>query len=407
MYAALLVEALLLSLLYLRYLDRRGRGPLFAYALVATLALYTHYFAAFVVAGHAVHALLLWRSRRATPTPFSPWPVLAAMTVAGLLFLPWLVVLLGGPLRVFSHPTSPFELLANALWRMGAGPALVALNPPRPEGGVFALLRDVLPRLLGQGLLWFLPIALGLRALGRDRGGRAFVLCCLLVPIALALLASLRWTLVSEKYLIFVAPFLLYLAVVGALSQRGLARVALLASLVLLHVAGLLAYHAPELPVLGPALAGEKPYGKEQWRDLHRWVVERARPTDLVLVHAPFTHAAWDFYEVAPAQDLPRAVDPSAPLRVPALPLPPMGARALDLLNASELLAQYPSLARAGQVFLVLSHETTPDPSDYGGVLGSTLRVVQPDRAWVREEVVFPAAWGVRVLRFHGPEGGP
>jgi 4-amino-4-deoxy-L-arabinose transferase-like glycosyltransferase len=408
MYAAVLAESLLLCLLYLRYLDRGGRSTLVAYALTAALGVYTHYYAVLVVAGHAVHALWLWRRQRGTHAPFSPWPVLAAMTVGGLLFLPWFLVLVGGYRGIFSHPTPPLEMLANALWRMGTGPGLAVMDVPRLEQGIWPVVRDSLLTFVGQVLLWFVPIAFGLRAIWRDRGGRAFVLCSLMVPVGIALLVSFQWTLISEKYLIFLAPFLLYLAVLGALSVRGAWRVVLMGGLVLLHAGGLLAYHGPDLPIARP-LVGDHPYGKEQWRDLHRWVVDQVDPGDVVLLHAPFVHVAWDFYETVPRGEPARGEGPATAVAagVPRLSLPAMSEGPEPILTETDVARLYPQLAQAEEVFLVLSHQTTPDPYYYSGVVRNTLGTLQPAKEWAVEKVVFPRAWGVRVHRFYTPKRGP
>ena len=396
MYSALLAEALGLSLLYLRYLDRPRRRTLVAYAAVAALGLYTHYYAGLVVAGHAAHALLLWRRKRRSAAPFSPRPLLLAQGAAALAFAPWLVVLVARRPSVFSHPMSPFQLLANALWHMGTGPGLATIDAPQPGDETWTTILRALPVVVAPALMWFVPIILGLRAIWRDPGTRDFVLSSVLIPICLALLVSVRWTLVNEKYLIFVAPFLLHLAVVGVLSVRGPWRVIVVGGLILLHGAALVAYHAPETPGLGRLLVGEHPYGKEQWRDLHRWVVERAGPDDVVLLHAPMVHPAWAFYESVPEEKGALAVAPAL--------LPPT-ASSPDL-DAAEVARLYPNLAHAREVFLVLSHQTTHDPYYYSDVVLEALRIVQPDRVWDREKKLFPQAWGVRVHRFYSPTSG-
>ena len=75
MYAGLLAEALGLSLLYLRWLDRGRTATLVAYAILASLALHTHLFALWPILGHGAHAL--WLSRRTkgdgTPVRFGPF----------------------------------------------------------------------------------------------------------------------------------------------------------------------------------------------------------------------------------------------------------------------------------------------------------------------------------------------
>jgi hypothetical protein len=387
MYAALLAASLGLSVLYLRWLDVGGRRTLVLYGLLAAAALYLHYYAAWPIAAHAAHALWLWRRQRGGARPFDPRPLWIAQAAAWVLFLPWFVHLLRASPAVAPLAHDPFVRLAHSLWRMGVGPALLVLDASRAAADPMEVAREEAPLIALTSLAWFVPMAFGVRALWRDAGGRAFVLLSVLVPTGLVLLAAVRWNLVDDRYLIFLAPFLLYLAVLGARTAPRALRPVLLGGLVLLHAAGLFAYHLGDTP-LGARLAAGPPYGKEQWRAAHRLVASQARAGDVVLLHARFTRAVWGFYA---KDDL-----------VPATPVPPAGLPLGAALSADELLERVPALATAQQVFLVLSHESTTDPGHYRDVLAEALQ-----EAWHGqgpfEFTDFPRQWGVRVLRFARP----
>jgi hypothetical protein len=387
MYAAVLAESLGLSLLYLRWLDRGGRWTLVAYALLAALAVHTHYFAVWPVVAHAAHAFLVARSTRGTASPVRILPLLAAQAAAGLLFVPWLVHMLGSYRGISPGVYEPFGRLAHALWRMGTGPALVVLDRARVEAGPTAVLAEEWPTVAATGLLWGVPIALGLKALARDRGLRAFVLASVLVPLALVLLAFPKFPLVHEKYLIYLAPFLLLLAVLGARSASGALRGMLLGGLVVLHAAGLVAYHFTEAEPVRRVLSSGHAYGKEQWREAHVFVARNASPDDVVLVHAPFLHETWDYY-VAQRRGL-----------APASPLPPLDVESDRLLAPEEVLVRYPALADARRAVLATSHEATEGRDDWIRVLTEAL-----GKAWggfpnVKVET-FPRQWGIRVVFF-------
>jgi mannosyltransferase len=387
MYSALLAESLGLSLLYLRWLDGGRRGTLVAYGALATLALYTHYFAVWPIAAHAAHALWLARVSRHDAAPLRPLPLLVAQTAAGVAFVPWVVVLALGYRGISPGQFEPFGRLAHALWRMGTGPGLVALDRPRVEAGPAAVFAQQPVVAILSALAWLVPIVFGARTIARDRGGRAFVATSVLVPLGLVLLACVRWPLVHEKYLIFLAPFLLYLAVLGARSAPGLARPVLFGGLVALHVAGLLAYFAPEAGVCR-VLNGGHPYGKEQWREVHAWVAHRAVPGDLVLVHAPFLHMTWDFYD----QDQP----------LPAAPIPPLDLPCDRLLSPDEIRRAFPTLTTAKSVFVVLSHEATDRRDDYRDAVGEAVSAAWGGLSGIQAEE-FPRQWGIRVVRFVRP----
>jgi uncharacterized membrane protein len=394
MYAALLAESLGLTLLYLRWLDRGRRGTLVAYAALATLALYTHYFAAWPILAHAAHALVRLRSRRGddVPAPSSPIPLLAAQGVAFLLFVPWLVHLLGSYRRVaMGEAFDPFGRLANALWRMGTGPGIEALDRPRVEAGWKSVLADAWPLVVGTALAWGVPIAFGVRRAWRDRGLRTLVATTVALPSVLLLAISPWFPLIHEKYLIFAWPLLLLLAVLGARSAPRFLRPVLLGGLVALHAVGILAYHAADAEPVARALSGGHPYGKEQWDWVHHWIRRRAQPGDLVLLHGrweaiggpgkttPLLEPVWSYYD-------------RGGLASTYLPE--------SALSGSGVESHVPGLYEAGRVFLVLSHEETVPKDHYAHVLGVLLGA----RGYVREDArVASRSWGIRVFEWVKP----
>ena len=395
MYAAVLLESIGLSLLYLRWLDRGGRGTLVAYGVLASLALHTQYFAVWPIAAHGVHALLLARRTRADAEPVRVGGFLVAVIAAGLSFVPWAIYMVRAYHGISTGVYDPFGRLAHAIWRMGIGPALVALDRPRVEAGPAAVFAQEPVLVVVSALLWVVPIALGVRALARDRGARAFVLSAVLVPVVLVLAIFPKFPLIHEKYVIFLAPFLLLLAVLGARSARGTLRWALLGGLLVLHGAGFFAYHAGDTETGRRLFGSEHVYGKEQWREAYKWVAERARKGDVVLLHAPFTKDTWDFYEGAYRMT---GIKPAGQ------PVPPVDLPCDRALPASELLARFPALATAPRVFLVLSHEATDERNHYRDVLLEALH-----DAWggwqVGEdsEKAFPLQWGIRAFQFERP----
>lgn len=390
MYAALLAESLGLSLLYLRWLDRGRRGALVAYAVLASVSLHTNYYALWPIAGHAAHALLAARAARARGERLSPVPLLVAQALAGLSFVPWFLHMLSAYRGISPGEYEPLGRLAHALWRMAVGPALVALDAPRVRAGPAAVFSEEPVLVVVSALLWIAPIAFGVRAVWRDRGARSFLLASVLVPVALVLLACVRWPLVHEKYLIFLAPLLLHLAVEGGRKAPRALRPVLLGGLVLLHVAGLVAYHLPDSPP-GRALTGAHRYGKEQWRDAHAIVRDARERGDVVLLHAPFTHMTWAFYDREGA--------------VPASPVPPLDLPCDRALEPDQVLERFPALRDAKQVFLVVSHPATDDPDHYRGALFGALVAAWGGVAFDArtDDVELPLQWGIRVLRFRRP----
>jgi uncharacterized membrane protein len=383
MYAALLAETLGLSLLYLRWLDaepapgQRRRATLVAYAALAAVALYTNYFALWPIIAHAVHAVLCaWRARREDRS-FSPAPLLVAQAAAAGLFVPWVVHLLHAGPRVASiDPYEPFGRLAHSLWRMGIGPGLLALDRPRVDAGPTSMWEEQPALVVASALLWAVSIAFGVRSLARDRGALGFLLASVIVPIALVLGVFPWFPLIHEKYLIFLAPLLLVLAVAGARTAPGLLKPVLTAGLVVLHVAGVVAYHLPDEPFVQRTLNGGHPYGKEQWRDARAWVGARAERGDVVVVpvpvEPPLLRFAWDYYD--------RERIATAYVAVPSA-------------SVEEFLRAVPAARSAKRVFLLLSHEALRDRRRW--IEG--VRLTGPVRV---EAMRFPRQWGIEAYQF-------
>lgn len=389
MYSGLLAESLGLSLLYLRWLDRGGRGTLVAYAVLASLALHTHLFALWPILGHGAHALYLSRRTKADGNPVRFGPFFLAGLAAGLSFVPFFLWFLKQPAGPASETLEPFGRYVHALWRMAVGPALVPLDRLRVDAGPLAVMREQPILIATTALLWFVPLGFGVRALARDKGLRSFLICAIVLPSLAVIALGFRYPLIEEKYLVFLAPLLLILAALGARSAPMLVRIVLLAGLAVVHALGLAAYHAYDVPSVQAALAGGHEYGKEDWRRVVRDVAKRTEKGDVVFLHAPFMRFVWDFY------------DPKGVLG--AAPLPALDRRCDEAISADEIRVGYPSLADAKRVVLVLSHECTPDRDHYRRALTQALLSTWRDGFASVETTDYPVQWGIRVVTFTRP----
>lgn len=409
MYALLILEAIGLSLLYLRWLDRNDRASLVGYALLAAVALHTQYFALWIVCGHGVHALLLWRRGVKDGTPFSPWPFVVACTGAGLLFVPWLVHLVSNYESISTgDPYEPFGRLFYVLWRIGAGPGLVVIDRPRLEQGVGGVLEEEALIIGVTTLLWFAPLIAGALRLRRMPGVASFVWCNLLVPIAILLLIFPKFQLIHERYVVFLAMWPWLIATIGAVGATGTRRLLLTGGLVLLTLGSLFAYHGvsgrlvgmPPAQTLGDTQVPSRfaahpeepaavlhhghPYGKEPWREAHAFVQEHAADDDLIVMHPPYLRLVWDYY----------ARDEHDTVYLPR-----------KTLAADDLPAEISrALEGRTRVFLILAHEETDDPDHYFTVMHQLVM-----KAWVSEgrvdapvrPILFDTSWGVRVAIFN------
>lgn len=388
MYSALLAESLGLTLLYLRWLDRDGKGPLVGYGLLAVLTLYTQYLAVLPIAAHLVHAFLLSRRTRADARPVRLVPFLTTVVLAGVAFVPWFLYFLQQPPGVSTTIFPPYDRWLHSLWRMGVGPAFVPLDRPRAEAGPMSVVLEQPVAIALSALLFLAPVVAGIRALRADRGLRLFLATGILVPSVLILLLGIKYPLVEEKYLVFLTPLLLLLAVLGCLRATGVRRIALFAGLFAVHVAGLVAYHARNLPAVTEVLGGGHRYGKEQWREVEAAVTGalRAEGGGEVLIHAPFCAWTWAFYSKGRPSD--------------GYHVLPSWARRCDVpATADTVLETVPSLASARFVVLILSHECSDGRDDWmKAVLDALERVWGTTPSFVL--TAYPVQWGIRAVAF-------
>jgi len=416
MYALLILESVGLALLYLRWLDRGDRASLVGYALLAAAALYTQYFAIWPLAALGVHALwLAWRTRRAPPEERVPLtPFLLANVAAGLLFAPWLLHLLGQYTGLHRQSYDPLEHLAVMLWHVGVGPGLAVVDADRAGAPFGHFLAREGVTIVTTAALWLPAPLLGAFALRRRPGLASLVACALLVPVG-GVLALLPWfTLVHERYLVFLAPWLWLLAVVGVFSLGPRLKVVGLASLCLVTAIGIAAYHlaTPDMDPVGqgpdvgewptPAevvvspedpvafLNHGVPFGKEPWREAATFVHRYAGPDDLVLLYPGYIHLVWHYYG--------RTYAGGPPLLTESL--------SGDFPDKDALLAQLEPLVKARKrVFLVVSHAPTASPLEAAQRLASVIGAL-----WYRDDptskftfvppIPFRRSWGVHVAIF-------
>lgn len=410
MYAALIAEGLGLSLLYLRWLDKSDRLSLVGYALLAAVALYTQYFAIWILAGHGAHALWLWRTTRGTEAPVSIRPFVLANAAAVLLFAPWLVYMVRNYEGISTgDPFNPFSRLFYVIWRIGIGPGVVVVDRPRLDEGIDAVIREEWLIAAATTVLWMGAVGAGLGTLRRMPGTRAYVVATLGIPILLLLAVFPFFPLIHERYLVFLAPAVWLLAVVGAFRGPRLLRPVLAGGLIAISAVGLVTYHGAgdelvatrvtqplgegrvarsyENPPDDPlrVLHSGHPYGKEPWRQAHAFIAKRAKDGDLVLLHPGYLHLVWDYYDRG---------------RLHRILLP---REAIEPAQVAERWG--PRLTESTRVFLVLAHEETEDRDYYfhllRGLLARRWLEAGMGRFQVVKPILFNRSWGVRVAVFN------
>lgn len=267
MYALLALLSTLSVAAFIRLLDSSSPRAFLAYVAITTLMIYTHAYAAFVLAAQA--ASLGWigaQDRTRATTLATRWVL--AMTCVLVAFLPWLAIF-----------TWQFSSVQHAFWI--PEPAWTSVWAPfRAYAG-------------SKRLLWYLgPLAaLGVIAMWRARRAGtvvsrpiAMVLPWLLAPIVLPfLLSRVSSPIFLEKYTIAASvPF-------AILAAEGIAFLPL-AALRTFVVVGLVILGATPLRVYYDTIR------KDNWRAAVPAIEQQARPDDLVLFYPYFHQIPFDFY---------------------------------------------------------------------------------------------------------------
>ena len=306
----------LASLQLVRFVQRPSRGDWLGYVLAGALAVYSHFFAALVLAAHAVS--LLWLRRRNVP-----WKGLSAAALATTaLCAPLLAFVARGDAGQIAWVKEPdvWNVL-QVLWVLaGVGAevtvylvlACVALTAGvrawRTHGPSFEAWRYALPG------AW------------------------LALPILLALLVSTTKPILVDRYLLVCLPAFVLLAAVGLerLPAGWTGRGAALAGVVVLAVCGIVLYHTA--------------FRKEDWRGVTRYLLEQARPGDALLFYPPYVRRPFDYYAPKLAASSPMAPGAHAQ-KIPEVLFP------ADYSQTVPDTAFVKGLAAGHQrVWLVLSH---------------------------------------------------
>jgi mannosyltransferase len=279
-YALLVLLVTLSSLLFVRGIWRPSWKVWASYTGATVLGIYSHFFAALVLAAHWISLAFL--RRRDVPWRF----VAMSACSAGVLLLPLVVFVLRkdtGQIGWIPRP-APDAIPQALVYLAGAGPMWDTTMPGpllrAAEAGRNLLLvvysGAIAAALLNAGRLW---VRVGM---SRETWKYSFLLAWLLVPPILAYLVSLVKPLFLVYYLIVSVPPLIVLAADGLSRIRP--RPAVVAALVVW--VGLTMVQAGFYYEFGR---------RENWRDATQYILSRAHPEDGVLFLLS-TPAGFEYY---------------------------------------------------------------------------------------------------------------
>ncbi|MCA1553958.1 MAG: hypothetical protein LC737_06230, partial [Chloroflexi bacterium] len=250
------------------------KGPSFVYyfvfALLSAAALYTHFFAALVIAAFALWTLLAaWK--RALHAPLA----LGAFALIALLFVPWL--------------PRAFGALSFPGWQAAADPLSL---PAR------YLVAYTLGSTAGEwqplALVFLALLIVGCVVLARRADVRAlFALLYVFVPFALLMLIALRKPGYHERYLIVITP-LLFVILAVALNALVSLRVSVRAARAVFPAVALLVLASNVLSLSN--LYFDPSFAKPDYRASAQYVDRLSRAGDGLIFDGPDPHKAFYRY---------------------------------------------------------------------------------------------------------------
>ena len=267
-YMLALVLVLAASYWFARCVLRPDRAAFVAYAVVASVALYAHLFAVFVIVSHGVSLVWLPRGERRLREFVVAFAAIALATSPITLF-----ALTNGGQIGWIGSTTPADLAAAAVVVAG--------------GLLAARARDAIHYVLGGGLVLLYAglSAIAARSIHRYRRpwSVAFSLTCLFLTPAVVLAISLVGQPVWHyRYFVVVLPFAVILVARGLQTlPRAPAAVAGAAVCALSLASNLLCFDACP---------------REDWAGAAAFVVREARPGDGIAFYAPEVRTAFDYY---------------------------------------------------------------------------------------------------------------
>ncbi|NOZ05323.1 MAG: hypothetical protein GXP41_03070, partial [Chloroflexi bacterium] len=283
MYALVTTLTLFASWYLAMALESQRRRHWAGYVICSTLALYTHYYAIFLILSH--WAIVIFWIGRARGRPHRQREVARAWVIVQgiifLLFLPWLPtlarqVLSGGGAWVAQAVGTPsLRALPEALLLYVVGPTHAAVPAlwRRIGYGVYGL----------AGLLSLAALRRRTPQTKRDRWGILFCLLYLLVPLGSAWAISQVKPLFATRYLLpFLPPFVLLVAYgLSSVSRRSVRFPGvLLAAIVPLAI----------------SLQMQATAQNVDWRQLAAALTEQSAPGDVVLFDPGWYSKPFDYY---------------------------------------------------------------------------------------------------------------
>jgi mannosyltransferase len=267
-YSLLVLLVTLSSLAFLRTLERPSRTNILLYTVTSVLSVYTHFFAALVLAAQWLSLALL------KPRPRVRKAIFGAAAVIGLLLVPLVIVAMAHPNEADWQPRPTPRAVLDLFY---------ALTGSSPGRYATLLLRAYFVACVGALIVGIKRFSVAPFSFSAWRYG--FLLVWLVAPVALALGISIIKPIFISYYLIILLPPLVLLAGVGISKIPVESGVALALCIFVAMAANEDAHY-----FISP--------GREDWRGATQYAASRFRPGDGFVFSPAYLKTPFDYYRV-------------------------------------------------------------------------------------------------------------
>jgi len=286
MYTLLMLLSLIQINSLLSLLRRNGQKQTYAFIALSILAMYTHFFFAFILFSEAIFLLYLWKKQEHN---VNIKQFIIIYGIIGCAYLPWLIFLiknLGGNTQSWKGISHIILGIPYTFFRFAVGYAIFPLNYE-----VKLDFARFMPAALKWSVVVFLAyvpfILLFWKSLKKMTPVQKLIPALSFLPICFVVIASCFKNMVSERYVIYSAP-IFYIAIASVLNQNAsvkkYTKVLSIAFPAVLSIIGLFFYYT------------NHDFGKTNYKAASQYIQTYTSEDAIIICHPDTIRGPEDYY---------------------------------------------------------------------------------------------------------------
>ena len=280
MYTLFMALSIATIIFFIKIINTNKFKHYLSFFLVSVIGLYTHYYFAFLLL--AINLAFFYQYFiKKTAKNIKYWVLLQIFIALSLL--PWLPILLKIAQTGGQHRKFVFSVIPYAFFRFNVGYAIFPLNIGVKENFLNSILKHIWELIFIFSFFGILFLY-GLKKILNDKNN-VTILLWLFFPALLSLIISLKMNIINERYLIVSFPAYVLLISLAILSiKKTILKNITIGVCCFVFLFSLSKYYF------------SKDFGKEQWRDVAKYISMHTKQKDLILVNAAFMKPLFCYY---------------------------------------------------------------------------------------------------------------